>query len=60
MVVTQSRTYLNARWAIGRHADLWLKYAMTWYPEQETISSGLNEIQGHHRQDIHFQLRMKF
>jgi hypothetical protein len=54
------RTYLNARWAIGRHLDLWFKYALSWYPDRESISSGLNEIRGHHRQDINLQLRLKF
>ncbi len=54
------RTYLNARWTIGRHIDLWFKYALSWYPDRETISSGLNEIQGHHRQDVNVQLRVKF
>jgi hypothetical protein len=54
------RTYLTGRWQINRHVDLWLKYAMTWYPDRETISSGLNEIEGHHRQDVRVQMRLKF
>ncbi len=54
------RTYLNTRLKLGRHIDLWFKYALSWYPERETISSGLNEIQGHHRQDINVLMRLKF
>ncbi|MFC2113514.1 hypothetical protein ACFLTA_09625 [Bacteroidota bacterium] len=54
------RTYLNTRWQIGRHVDLWFKYALSWYPDRETISSGLNEIQGHHRQDVNVQMRLRF
>ncbi|MFC2081335.1 ComEA family DNA-binding protein [Bacteroidota bacterium] len=54
------RTYLNARWTVSRHIDLWLKYALSWYPDRETIGSGLNEILGHHKQDIIAQLRLKF
>ena len=54
------RTYLNTHWQIGRHVDLWFKYALSWYPDRETISSGLNEISGHHRQDIALQMRVRF
>ena len=54
------RSYLNMRLVLGRHVDLWFKYALSWYPERETISSGLNEIEGHHKQDINVQLRLKF
>lgn len=54
------RTYLNTRLKLGRHVDLWFKYALSWYPNRETISSGLNEIQGHHRQDINVQMSLKF
>ncbi|KKL05259.1 hypothetical protein LCGC14_2607840, partial [marine sediment metagenome] len=54
------RTYLNTRLKLGRHVDIWFKYALSWYPERETISSGLNEIVGHHKQDINVQLRLKF
>jgi hypothetical protein len=54
------RTYLNTRLALGSHVDLWLKYALSWYPDRESIGSGLNEIAGHHRQDINVQLRLKF
>lgn len=54
------RTYLNSRWQIGEHADLWLKYALSWYPDRDVIGSGLNSIQGNHRQDIKLQLRLRF
>ena len=54
------RTYLNTRLDLGRHVDLWLKYALSWYPERETIGSGLNEIEGHRKSDLSFQLRVRF
>jgi hypothetical protein len=54
------RTYLNARWDIGRHIDLWFKYALTAYRDRETISSGLNEIEGNKKSDLRVQLRLKF
>ena len=54
------RTYLNASWEISHNIDLWLKYAMSWYPERETISSGLNEIPGHKKSDLRMQVRLRF
>lgn len=54
------RTYLNARWEIGKHVNLWFKYALTCYRDRETISSGLNEIDGNKKSDLRFQLRLKF
>ncbi|KPL13274.1 MAG: hypothetical protein AMS26_15130 [Bacteroides sp. SM23_62] len=54
------RTYLNARWEISRHVDLWFKYALTCYRDRETISSGLNEIDGNKKSDLRVQLRLKF
>ena len=54
------RTYLNTRWIIGKHVDLWFKYALTYYRDRETISSGLNEINGNKKSDLRVQLRLKF
>ena len=54
------RTYLNVRWDIGRHVDLWFKYALTCYRDREAISSGLNEIDGNKKSDLKVQLRLKF
>ena len=54
------RTYLNARWEIGRHVDLWFKYALTCYRDRQTISSGLNEIDGNRKSDLRMQLRLRF
>ena len=55
-----SRTYLNASWEISHSIDLWLKYALSWYPERETISSGLSEIPGHKKFDLRIQVRLRF
>ena len=54
------RTYLNARWEIGRFVDLWFKYALTCYRDRDTISSGLNEIEGNKKSDLRAQLRLRF
>ena len=59
-VKLQVRVLLNTRLTLGRHVDLWFKYALSWYPDRETIGSGLNEIEGHHKQDINVQFRLKF
>ena len=59
-VVLQKRIFFNTRLELGKHVDLWFKYALSWYPDREKIGSGLNEIQGHHRQDINVQLRVQF
>lgn len=53
------RTYLNAKWEAGRHLDLWLKFAMTWYPDRESIGSGLNEINGYTKTDLRLQFRVR-
>ncbi|MGB0882684.1 MAG: hypothetical protein ACPGSO_06995 [Vicingaceae bacterium] len=54
------RTYLTARYRVRRGVDLWLRYALTYYDNLDVISSGLEEIQGNHRQEIKAQLRFKF
>jgi hypothetical protein len=54
------RTYLNVRWSIGKHVDLWFKYALTCYRDRETIGSGLDEIDGNKKSELRIQLRLKF
>jgi len=40
----EKRTFLNTHHDLGRHIDLRLNYALGWYPNPETIGSGLNGI----------------
>ncbi|PVX49958.1 helix-hairpin-helix protein [Balneicella halophila] len=54
------RFYLNAKWDINKHFTLWAKYAITRYSDRETISSGLNLIDGNQQQEIKLQIRYKF
>jgi len=54
------RTYLTARYHIKRGVDLWLRYGLTYYDDLDFVSSGLEEIQGNHKQEIKAQLRFKF
>ncbi len=57
---TGTRVYLVAQQAISGKLDAWLKIAHTQYRHQETIASGLEEIEGPARTDIRCQLRYRF
>ncbi|MGB0887888.1 MAG: ComEA family DNA-binding protein, partial [Vicingaceae bacterium] len=47
-----TRTYLTVKYKIRRGIDFWLRYAITYYDNVDVISSGLEEIQGNHKQEI--------
>ncbi|WP_286861011.1 MULTISPECIES: ComEA family DNA-binding protein [Sphingobacterium] len=51
------RTYLNLRYRINRHLDIWTKYGIYYYPDNETIGTGLDEIIGNRKSEIKVQLR---
>lgn len=55
-----TRTYLVARYKIGRKIDVWLRYGQWFYNDRNVIGSGLNEIQGNTRSEIRAQVRFKF
>jgi hypothetical protein len=55
-----SRFYIMAKFDIGRHFDIWLRYAITNYSNKNVISSGLTEIDGNHKSEIKAQVTMKF
>ena len=54
------RSYLNLKYQPAKKIECWLKLANTWWTDRETISSGYNEIAGHHKTELKFQLRLKF
>ena len=54
------RTYLNQKWRISKNFDCWLRYALTWYPKEESIGSGLDKIIGNKKSDIKFQIRYQW
>jgi hypothetical protein len=54
------RAYLNTRYTMNKHLDLWLKISNTYWPDRETIGSGLDEIEGKHRTDVRVQVRVRF
>ncbi|NVO86091.1 helix-hairpin-helix domain-containing protein [Hymenobacter terrestris] len=55
-----TRTYVLAQFDVNRHLTLWLRYADTHYRHQDTVGSGLDEIQGNRRSDVKAQLRYRF
>jgi hypothetical protein len=55
-----TRTYLSMRYRVMKGIDVWLRYALTYYDDLDVISSGLEEIQGNHKQEIKAQVRFKF
>ncbi len=54
------RYYLMLKYALGRHIDIWLRFAQTFYNNKTSISSGLNEINGNKQSEIKAQVRFKF
>lgn len=55
-----NRFYLMARLDLGRNVDIWLRYAITHYTNQQTIGSGLDLIDGNRKSEVKVQLRLKF
>ena len=55
-----TRAYLLAQIQATRHLTLWLRYADTHYRHQNTIGSGLDEIQGNARNEVKAQMRYRF
>lgn len=55
-----TRTYLTIKYKVMRGIDIWLRYGLTYYDNVDVISSGLEEIQGSHKQEIKAQVRFKF
>ena len=55
-----TRTYFTLKYKVMRSIDVWLRYGLTVYENVDAISTGLEEIQGNHKQEIKAQLRLKF
>ncbi|UKN01420.1 helix-hairpin-helix domain-containing protein [Paracrocinitomix mangrovi] len=54
------RTYLMAKYEIGGMFDIWARVGLWNYQNVETISSGLEEIDGHNKLDLKIQVKMRF
>ena len=53
------RSYLNLKYNMSDRLEIWFKLANTYYPNQETISSGYTEITGNKKTEVKFQVRIK-
>jgi hypothetical protein len=53
------RTYLMLKYDLGRKIDLWLRWDVFSYANRDSISSGLEEIQGSEKTTIKMQLKIK-
>jgi hypothetical protein len=55
-----SRFYLLIKWELLENLDFWVRYSQTFYTNQTTLSTGLDEIKGNTRSEIKMQVRFKF
>ena len=54
------RTYVMAKYEIGRKIDLWLRWSRTTFINETSLSSGLEKIESNHRSEIKLQLKIRF
>ncbi len=55
-----SRYYLLVKYEFSRWLSFWVRFAQTVYTNQQTIGSGLDEIEGDTKSEIKLQVRLKF
>ncbi|MET4080129.1 hypothetical protein ABIB40_000069 [Pedobacter sp. UYP30] len=54
------RNYLNVKYKLGRKLDVWARYGLFLYKNQETVGSYLDEIQGNKKSELKLQMRYQF
>lgn len=54
------RAYLNLHYIVNKYIDCWVRWSQTYYTNLTTISTGLNQINGNTRDELKFQIRIKF
>ncbi|WP_316766267.1 helix-hairpin-helix domain-containing protein [Pedobacter frigiditerrae] len=54
------RNYINLKYKIIKHLDVWARCAMFLYKDVETVGSGLDEIKGNKKTDVKLQIRYQF
>ncbi|MXV15532.1 helix-hairpin-helix domain-containing protein [Hufsiella ginkgonis] len=52
-----TRFYINLRFRLSRHVDVWFRYAVTRYTHLDEIGSGMDRITGNRKQDFKVQCR---
>ena len=55
-----ARNYVMVQYAVSKHLDVWVRWARTSYRDLQTISSGLNAINGPIRSELKAQVRWRF
>jgi hypothetical protein len=54
------RYYTNASWDVNKKMTVWARWSQTIYSNQNSISSGLDRIEGNKRSEIKLQLLYNF
>ena len=54
------RTYLMAKYDLGKQIDIWVRWGMFSYAHTTEISSGLEKVNGSLKSDIKVQLKFRF
>lgn len=54
------RYYINGKYKINRSVSLWLRFAQTTYPDQLSVGSGLDKIEGTKRSELKVQMQWQF
>ena len=57
---TGSRFYLNLKYKTRKHLTLEARFAQTYWQNEDSIGSGLNEIEGPKRSDVKVQVKWRF
>ena len=55
-----SRAYILLSYKANRHLDFWFRIAQTYYSNQSTIGTGLDQINGNTKTEVKVQMRVKF
>lgn len=55
-----TRVYALLQFSLLRQLDVWVKYGLTHYRNQDSIGTGLETIEGSRRSDVKVQARYKF
>ncbi|GGZ27212.1 hypothetical protein GCM10007049_19980 [Echinicola pacifica] len=54
------RYYVLGQYQVSRKLTTWMRWARTSYTDRQSISSGLQEVQGNHLSELTLQLRYQF
>ncbi len=55
-----TRFYITARYSLNWNIDIWVRFSETDYSNRNSIGTGLTQINGHLKDEIETQLRIKF